>query len=875
MPQQIVRTEDVVECADDRIYTTDAHLNLSVVAGENYPSVLSKIALQVCTPEEKAALTHALTEPSDVNPIVLKDDLQTYYPQDDVGDFRDAVDTFGDLPLSGNHTNDLRPVLSENAIYRWDGSAWLPFIRTGTIDHTQLSNQNGDTNYLHITLSELSSLITQSHSHVNNAILDAILSIGSGIVISNAERARLPTADQKDALIGSSYSPPTPPSSTNRFVTSIDPRLNTVKNPYVTFGPLTSGTTYQGNTIADLQMALSHLGSSGDVEYIDALEVLPYTYLNDEINYLGISWTDPKPLFLEALALRQSILQIAPQPAGSTAFWVGAGDGRVVIRGFTFELGGTTTLGALLDRDDTIIEDCTFTTAAFPIPVGNIGLRVTGKNINIRRCVFDGNLAHGIDVLGDNCFIESCRIDLANAAYTAISVNANECFVTACVITKGKVTVAALMENVTFDKNRMTSNTSFIDAGVNTRWLGGVPQDHQQAYIGRTRTVGLVNSHADFRGTTEAPFLAALADPYTTEIEVLDGTYTFSAPVTIPAGKSVKTTRKGTVNIQGGNCFILNSATKLQGINLSITGASGITATNKIDIEIKECTLNMNGPDVPTNYAINTTSVSDLRVVGCEITGTRGINLVGSSRARISHNTFSTTMLSTLTDVATTDLHYADNTEEGSVCNLSGLRAIVRGNHFLTAIPSKLGTSDSLWIGNYPPEANNTNGIDTLVLSLGDLMRPVVATGAARSSFLGTASIALLETGTPTIVTPPIYLGAKIDRTQGYTVTLTWTAAVFSGDVKWEVSAVFRECDTLVSDFGTPSVKTAVSSRSHFTVKQEEAVTLTFSSSDYGYIAGVNPTHMSLMIRRLGDDVQDSMAGIAYLTEAVITLARD
>ena len=875
MPQAIVRTEDVIECLDDRIHTTTSHPNLGVVAGEAYPSVLEKIEAQVCTPGEKAALTHTLTDPSTINPIVLKDDVQTYYPQDDLGDFRDAVATLLDLPLTGNNLNDLRPVLSENAIYRWDGSAWQPFIRTGTIDHTQLSNQNGDTNYLHISLSELSSLSTQSHTHSNKLIVDAIASFGSGIVISNDERSRLPTPDQKDALAGSSYSPPSPPASTNRYVTSIDPRLNTIKNPYVTFGPLTSGTTYQGNTIIELQAAFTHLGSSGDVEYIDALELLPYTYLNDEINYLGISWTDPKPLFLEALALRQSVLQLAPQPSGSTAFWVNAGDGRVVIRGLTFELGGTATIGVLIDRDDTILEDCTFTTASFPIPVGDIGLRITGKNVNVRRCVFNGNLALGIDVLGDNCFIENCRFDLANKTYLAIHVGADDCQVTSCVVSRGTFSVAPLMENATFDKNRMTANTAFIDAGTNTRWLGGIAQDYQQAYIGRTRTVGLVNSHADFRGTTEAPFIAALADPYTTEIEILDGTYTFASPVVVPVGKSLKTTRKGTVNIIGANCFILNSTTKLAGFNLSVTGASGITAVGQTDVEIRDCVLVMGGPDSPTSYAINVSSVTDFRVVGCEFSGTRGINLVGSSRARITHSLFSSSIYSVVTDASTTDLHYAENTEEGSVCLLAGTRAIIRGNHFLGTLPTKLGTTDSLWVGNYPITANNPNGIDTIKVSMGDLMRPVVTTGAARSSFLGTSSIAFLETGTPTIVTPPIFLGARIDRTQGYEVNLMWTAAVFSGDVVWEVSAVFRDREPLASDLGTPTVKTVLSSRTHLTVRQEETVTVTFSSSEFGYIAGVDPTHVSLMIRRLGDDALDTMAGIAYLTEAVITLARD
>ena len=942
MPQQIVRTEDVVECLDDRILASQDHPKIFVVTRDIYDQILAKIELQVCSPAQKAAFDHTLTDPSASNPVVLKDDIETYYPQEDLGDFRDAVYNLVDLPTSGNHTNDMRPVLAENAIYRWDGSAWQPFIRTGTIDHTQLTLQNGDSNYLHISLSELSSLGTQSHSHINNIILDAIISVGSGIIISDAERSRLPTTDEKDALAGiSSYtfslSPaasasagdvyanngniftvsytiavkptliclgteiPTvsgtlvkisgtgdasilftsyissyvPPASTNRYVTSIDPRLNTIKNPYVTFGQTGTGTTYQGNTIVDLQAALTHLGSSGDVDFIDALEVLPATYTNDEINYLGIGWFDTKPIMIEALALRESVIQIAPQPSGSTAFTISAGDGRVIIRGLTFELGGTATLGMLIDRDDTIIEDCTFTTQTFPVPIGNIGIRINANNVNIRRCIFNGNLAQGIDVLGDNCLVESCRFDMANNLYSAISVAGNNCQITSCAVSRGSFSVAALVEDTIFDKNRMTSNTSFIDAGVNTRWLGGVAQDHQQAYIGRTRTVGLVNSHGDFRGATETPFLAALADPYTTEIEVLDGTYTFSSPVTIPAGKSLRCVRKGTVTISGGNCFVLGSFTKLYGFIFSVTGASGITATSQSNIEIRDCVLTMNGPDVATQYAINASDVTDFIVQGCKIAGTRGVKLTGSSRAKIVHNIFSSTVYSVTTDATTNDLHYAENTEEGSVCSLAGSRALVRGNHFLGSLPTKLGTVDSLWIGNYPPEANNDDGIDTIIRSMGDLLRPVTSTGAERSSFLGTASLAFLETGTPTVVTPPILLGARIDRTQGYTLTLNWTAAVFSGNVLWEISAVFRDRASLASDLGTPIVKTILSARTHLTVRQEETTTVTFSSSEFGYIVGVDPTHVSFIIRRLGDDVTDSMAGISYLTEVFVTLARD
>jgi hypothetical protein len=893
MPQAIVRTVDVIECLDDRIHATDDHPNLGVLAGETYPSILDKIEALVCTPEQKLAIDHTLTAPSASNPIVLKDDIPfpDYYPADDLGEFKNAVDTVGDLPSSGNTVSDMRPVLSLNAIYRWDGSAWVAFIKTGTIDHTQLTLQNGDANYLHISLPELSSLISQSHGHANTAVLDAIISLGSGIIISVAERARIPTSDEKDALVGTTYSPgPTVlPSSSNRYVTSVDPRLNTIKNPYITFGLYGTEASFTAADpsradITDFELALAALATGGSVEFISALEVLPpdphnatklppeavlYDF-NGGVNWQGIVWNDPKPLLIENLASGQAIFKMAPQPGGSTAFEIGAGAGLVTIRGITFQLGAINTLGALINRDFTVFEDCFFVGTG----AGAKGIQITANGCNIRRCVFKGTLVKGIEVLGDDCSIESCQFDMTLVSSPALVISGNNCQITSSTITKGQIEVSAVQDTI-FDKVRMADTSVFIDSGINTRWLGGIHQQHQQAYIGRTRTVGLVNSYADFRGASEAPFLAALSDPYTAEIEVLEGTYTFTSPVTIPAGKIIKTVRGGAVTIVGSHCFILDSSTKLEGIIFNITGASGITASTVSDAEIKNCRFTMNGPDVITNYAINILTASDFRVTGCQFAGTRGINLVDTIRSRITHNAFSSNIYSVVTDAATLDLYYADNTEEGSVCSLSGIRGIIRGNHFLGSLPTKLGTIDSLWIGNYPTTANNNNGIDQRTISTGDLLQPVIWTGVEKSSFLGTASLAFSETGTPTAVTLPLYIGARIDRSQGYAINLTWTAAVFSGNVKWEITTVFRERETLISDLGTPNTTTVLSSRTHFTVRQEESCSVSFTSADYGYVVGVDPTHVAIMIRRLSDDIGDTLPGVAYLTEVSITLPRD
>jgi hypothetical protein len=130
---------------------------------------------------------------------------------------------------------ELRGVLNDRTIYRWNGSAWIAFISTGTLNHTELtpSSMNESLSYQHLTATEKNLLISQSHAHANKEILDQITSLGSGQIITTDERGRIPTQNQKNALIGSSGTP----STTNPFVTTQDPRLNTVRKPYVTVGP--------------------------------------------------------------------------------------------------------------------------------------------------------------------------------------------------------------------------------------------------------------------------------------------------------------------------------------------------------------------------------------------------------------------------------------------------------------------------------------------------------------------------------------------------------------------------------------------------------------------------------------------------------------
>jgi len=81
-------TEDVLEIKDPKIITTAAHPGLGVVLGETYDSVLTKIAAQTASFNEKAALDAAVA-PSGVNPYVtlseLSSQIQTTIPWKTIG----------------------------------------------------------------------------------------------------------------------------------------------------------------------------------------------------------------------------------------------------------------------------------------------------------------------------------------------------------------------------------------------------------------------------------------------------------------------------------------------------------------------------------------------------------------------------------------------------------------------------------------------------------------------------------------------------------------------------------------------------------------------------------------------------------------------
>ena len=888
MAQEIIKTEDVVEILDTRILTSQAHAAIGILMYTNYSLVLDALEFLICSPEQKEALNSALTEPGALNPVVLMDDIPSYYPTDDLGGFKDAVVLAVDLPSAGNTLNDMRPVLSENAIYRWTGTAWEAFISTGTIYHDMLSTgtMNDDTDHVHLTQAQKNMLLSQSHEHTsidstNMVILESITTAGSGIIISDDERLRLPTVeispgrDEKAAMVGTV----SPVSASNRYVTSVDPRLNTIKNPYYTFGPLGSLSTYMGEDVDDFDTAFAGiLAITFGPDYEEqmrsqpVLEMLPgevgvsptflhRSYeLNAGANLWGLQWSDDSPFLFEALACRESVLEMSPDGVG---FYIADGTGRVTVRGLTLDvsnLAGTPVGIALLERDYTIFEDCTFTTS-----FACDGVRIAASQCTLLRCDFTGIPATGVVVNGDDCRIQTCIFDVPDG----LLVQADGCQVSGCTFIDSTIEVAAGVSDTIFDSNRLTGTTAMTDGGTNTIWRTLLPQTFaspvQHPYVGASKTVGPAGSFADFRGDDQTPFISAMADPLTTRIEVLAGTYVFASPVAITDGYSFHGVNRTSVVIQGDHCFSMGENTRLSNMMLEFNGVSsaGIICTADAS-EVADCLLHTTGAEA----AVSLAGATNFKMSGCVVTGTMGVDAVSAEGASITRNLFKSTAATITTDAATTGLLYADNVEESASCSLLCDQSIVRGNHFLVPpIPLKPSVTRSLWAGNYPLAANNGQGA---YLALSAFMEPVIDTGSDVSSFLGTASISFLETGLPDAVSSQEILGDTIDQSEGYTLSLFWTSSVYSNDVLWEVTTVFRDRDTW--ELGAPVTKTAVSTRTKIVSRQEDRLDVAFLNTEYGGI--VNPSHVGIRIRRLGDDLSDTFPGIAYLTEAVLTLKR-
>jgi len=949
-----IRTEDVVEILDGKILATRSHSSLFVAIRENYDSILTKISLQILTPGEKAAFDNTLTVPSASNPVVLKNDLQTYIPQVDLGEVKDSVATFALLPIVGNTTGDLRAVIADGIIYRWNGLIWSSFIHTGTLDHTGLTaaTMNNDSNYQHLTLAEKSSLLANNHTHSNLAILNQIVNPGSGQIITAAERLRLPTSDEKNALLGTSGVP----SITNRYVTNQDSRLNTTRNPYVTVGPPGSLATFSGVDAVPFEDALVAI-DVGSATAVKAIEVLPGAF---SLGGAILTWdTSSSALLIEAFTPGTVILSFQTFQAGLQALLPGTGP--VTIRGFIFELNNLGTSGVLSERPNTLIEDCVFKPGP-TISINQIGVILNGANSVVRRCSFLNQLQVGIEIRAANCRVEECTFSLTNPQRAGIHIKVggdnaiidHNTFVGAklkvdplvkyaqvsnnfwnqtssaltCIIGVGSPAVISVVNNfsdlnlITFTttgvlptglvsgrkyyvRNRtattfnisLTTAGSLInatiagsgihtvmgaefvhDGGASTRYLENQPEDFNQPFVGKIRTIGPTDSYADYRGVTEIPFLLALDDPNVSELEILPGTYTFATSVTIPSGIKIRgvTQGDGAVFIVGNagiTLFKLNGDTGLEDLQLSGSNAPLVLGQSLLTkIRLERCTFNLTAQVAATDYGVFLSSIFDSKILHCTFNGVRGLRLDTSTRSKVMHNKFNCSSANLLTQLSCTNDHIKDNFFITTVTPaISGADLIIEGNHFLGVLPTKLNTTGSVWQSNYPaPEANNVEGVDNIEVSLDSYLEPTVG-AVVRSEISSAGALSYGLAATASAATLPIKLSARLNTAASFTVDVFWTSTLTSGDTVWEVTPVFR--DAVTGILGSSSSQQQVSSRTGLSSLEEDAITFTFTTLAYG--GSVNPTHMSLVVSRLGGHPADTLTANAYLLDVKVTLPRD
>jgi hypothetical protein len=953
---QKIKTEDVISILDTKILSTSAHSLLNVLVGESYDAILTKLASQVLSPAEKEAFDNTLSVPSATNPIVLKNDLQSYIPQADLGEVKDSVQTFADLPPTGNTTGDLRAVIDDNIIYRWNGSAWIAFIHTGTLDHTQLTNFNGNPSYQHLSTAEKSNLLSQTHIHSNLSILQQITSSGSGQIITTAERNNLPTASQKAALVGTSGQP----SATNLYVTSLDSRLNTVRNPYITIGPPGSLATYSGVDSVPFQNAFLAI-DTGSASAVKAIEVLPGSY---NLGGTVLTWNNTAPLLLEAFAPGSVILSFQTFQASIEA--LGASGSPLVIRGFVFELNNFNTSGIRSLRPNTIIEDCVFKPGP-TTSTNQIGLTLEGSGTVIRRCRFEGLLTKGIEVKAPNCIIEECTFDITvtQALSVHIYAAATNCTVDHNTFKRGRIktesTYAHIFNNyweqsstgktctisntapmvvscvhnfqnsdlVTFTssgtlpaplvigkryfvKNRTPTNFELsltaggstingssagtgthtvlaadliTESGSGSRYINNQPAEFNQPYIGTYRTVGPINSYADYRTSDETGFLTALDDARVRNtnlfLEVLPGTYTFTKTVDVFKGCRIRggvlrpsalTETLTQITTNGVAAFNMEQNSSIEGLYFNHTDTPCITISTS-NVEIKDCEFSSNATNtgIVTYASLYLNNASNFSIRHNRFNGTRGIYGNTDLRGQIFENIFLNS-LATIQTVNGSQDQIKDNyfIDTAASPDIGGSQLIIEGNHFLGTLPTKLGTTDSIWQSNYPNTANNISGIGSIILEATGYCQPLSGV-VYLNDLSGVGAFAFDPNYTSSIATTPLEIGGRINKLLGFQVELSWSSFLDTGAVKWEATVVFR--DAAASTFGTSVSLQNTSIRTGSTEKDEDKVTFNFTNLQYGGVT--DPTHISLIVSRLGGNPGDTLSDSSYLTNIKVTLPRD
>lgn len=772
---------------------------------------------------------------------------------------------------------DLRGVINDGIIYRWNGSAWVSFTRTGTMEHPELNNQNNDAAglYRHLTLAEKTQLLAETHIHPNMLVLQAILSAGSGDIITILERNLLPSLSQKDALVGTSGTP----SGTNPYVTHADPRLNTVRNPYVTIGPPGSLATFQGVDYRPFEDALLAI-DIGTASTVKAIEVLPGSY---NLSGVPLIWsTQTSSLLIEGFTPNSVVLSFQTYAPGVRA--LGPGTGPLILKGIVFELNDLGTSGIISERANTLIEDCVFRPGP-TTSLNQLGITLLGENSVVRRCHFEGSLTKGIEVKAAGCRIENCTFDLTDPTNIAVDVyeDGDYTLVDHCTLTSGIVNVQALAEHVNVSNNRFYATWSaltgisdfIIDVGTATRYLENQPPEANQPFLGGKRTIGLLETSADFRGVDETPFIEAIADPNVIEIEVLDGVYTFASTVVIPSGMTIRGVMNGSdigVRIEGASgvsLFELNSYTGLEDLYLVGDSASLVTADSKMGMRLLGCKFELTAVTDPLQFAFSGISNSLGVIHNCTFNGERGISLQTSPSMKLLSSVFNNT------DVALNiegDLnHIKDNIFHTTTApDVQGDIVLVEENHFLGDLPTKLGTTNSIWQGNWPhPQANNLDGVDVYDLSLGQHLTPSSA-GAEVSDMAETGTISFVEDIDSKASTLSIDLPCRLNKVLPYTVRLYWVCEnSVVGDVLWRVTAVYR--DRVAGQIGTFVTDSVVSTRTLLVNTDEDMAEIVFTN--YGLVT--DPTHVSFIVERIGSGVTDTLLADAHLVEVQVLLPRD
>jgi hypothetical protein len=462
---------------------------------------------------------------------------------------------------------------------------------------------------------------------------------------------------------------------------------------------------------------------------------------------------------------------------------------------------------------------------------------------------------------------------------TIISGTSLVCLGTGIPASSGTLTKTSGTGDASITFSSITGHT-IVDAGTSTRYLENQPEEFNQPFIGRTRTVGPVGSYADYRGLTEASIIAALADPNVTEVEILEGSYVIAATIVIPEGKTLRGVRQGLstsvvlTGAMGVNPIQLSQWSRLENLEIEGSNASLVVGSTISNAVIDHCGFNLTATNAASQYEVSLNAPIDCLIRNCFFKGQRGTRLYGgSTRTRLLSSVFLNADLSLSMDTAVTNEkdHIKDNHFITTLApDIAGEILLVENNHFLGFLPTKLNTINSIWQGNWPhPSANNDSGVDALSISLDRYLNPS-SDGVERSFLASTGTISYVEDQIGIASTLPISLSAKLDKTKSYGVKIYWTCADgLSGSVAWRVTAVFR--DSVLHTIGTSTSNAIVAPRTKLVATDEDVSILTFTS--YGLTS--DPTHVSFIVERLGTDPSDTLPANAHLLEVQTLLPRD